>query len=105
MNSRIVIDTDACTQRNPATECCKGRRTGVSNRVTQDVRAALTAFAEGNVEKLQAWLDAVAEKDPGKAADLFIRVLEYHLPKLARTELSGSESKSGLDLRITFVEP
>lgn len=83
----------------------KGRRAGVPNRVTQDVRAALTAFAEGNVEKLQTWLNAVAEKDPAKAADLFIRVLEYHLPKLARTELSGADGNSGIDLRISFVDP
>jgi len=53
------------------------------------VRAAITAFAEGNVHKLQQWLDTAAEKDPAKAADLFVRVLEYHIPKLARTEING----------------
>lgn len=66
---------------------------------------ALARFAEGNVDRLQAWLDAVAEKDHGNAADLFIRFLEYHLPKLARTELSGSDGKGGIDLRIMFIDP
>jgi hypothetical protein len=44
----------------------KGRRAGVPNKVTQDVRTALAAFAKGNVEKLQAWLDAVARRTRAK---------------------------------------
>jgi hypothetical protein len=83
----------------------KGRPPGSTNKVTRDVRAALTQFAEGNVEKLQTWLDAVAKDDPARAADLFIRVLEYHIPKLARTELSGSEGNGKLNVQISFVDP
>ena len=66
-----------------------GRPKGIPNKATRDVRAAIAQFAEGNVDKLQEWLDRVAAKDPAKAAELFVRVLEYHVPKLARTELSG----------------
>lgn len=64
-----------------------GRSKGTLNVATRDVRQAITVFAEGNVHKLQEWLDAVAEKDPAKAADIFVRVLEYHIPKLARSEM------------------
>lgn len=67
----------------------KGRPPGTPNKVTRDVRAALAEFAEGNVDKLQGWLDRVATRDPAKAAELFVRVLEYHVPKLARTEING----------------
>jgi hypothetical protein len=66
-----------------------GSRKGKPNKATQDVRAAIAIFAERNVWKLQQWLDAAAEKDLAKAADLFVRVLEYHIPKLARTEING----------------
>jgi hypothetical protein len=72
-----------------------GRPKGSVNKATRDVRAAIARFAEDNVEKLQEWLDRVAEKDPAKAAELFARVLEYHLPKLARTELSGEVGVRG----------
>lgn len=64
-----------------------GRARGTPNVVTRDVRQAIAVFAEGNIHRLQEWLDAVAETDPAKAADLFVRLLEYHIPKLARSEV------------------
>jgi hypothetical protein len=39
-----------------------GRRAGSANKATAAVREAIAAFAEANVEKLQTWLDATAEK-------------------------------------------
>jgi hypothetical protein len=66
-----------------------GRPKGKPNKATSAVREAIALFAEQNVGKLQGWLDRIAVRDPAKAAELFARVLEYHIPKLARTEVSG----------------
>jgi len=66
-----------------------GSRKGVPNRATRDVRAAIALFAETNADRLQAWLDDIAKENPAKAAELYVRVLEYHIPKLARTEIEG----------------
>jgi hypothetical protein len=33
----------------------------------------------------------VALEDPGKAADLYLKAIEYHIPKLARSEVSGPD--------------
>ena len=82
---------------NKQSENNRGRPTGSPNRATADVRAAIAIFAEGNAHKLQEWLDRVAEgsdgikPDPAKAADLYLRAIEYHLPKLARTEVTGQD--------------
>lgn len=65
-----------------------GRQRGTPNRVTSDVREAIAIFAQNNVHQLQAWLEQIATDDPVKAADLFVRLLEYHIPKLARSEVS-----------------
>lgn len=72
-----------------------GSRKGRPNLATREARAAIALFAEGNVHRLQSWLDRIAEKDPAKAADLLLRVLEYHIPKLSRTELSGDLAVRG----------
>jgi hypothetical protein len=82
-----------------------GSRKGIPNKATSEARKAIADFVEGNAHKLTAWLTAVAEGDaehdlkpnPAKAFELFQSVIEYHIPKLARTELTG---KDGEALRI-----
>ncbi len=54
-------------------------------------REAIARFVDGNTERLQQWLDQIAERDGPKAAfQCFATVLEYHVPKLARQELTGT---------------
>ena len=74
-----------------------GRPSGVPNKVTQEARQAIALFVDQNAHRLAEWLDAVAEGDPtndvkpnpAKAFELFQSVVEYHVPKLARSEVSG----------------
>ncbi len=69
-----------------------GSRKGIPNKATTDVRKAIALLAERNVGKLEAWISAVAKgskkraPDPGRAADLFLRAVEYHIPKLRSIE-------------------
>lgn len=79
-----------------------GRQKGTPNKATQRVRDAIAVFAEGNVDRLQDWLDAIADDDPAKAADLFIKLLEYHVPKLSRTD-STMALTGGLDVNHVIV--
>lgn len=98
---------------NKQTANNKGRPKGSPNRATADVRAAIAAFAEGNAHKLQDWLDRVADgsggikPDPAKAADLYLRAIEYHIPKLARTEVTGQDGGPVeiTGIQITLVKP
>jgi hypothetical protein len=68
-----------------------GSRQGIPNKATQDVRAAIALIAQRNVERFEGWINQVAEQDPGKAADLYLKAIEYHIPKLARTENTGAD--------------
>lgn len=65
----------------------KGRRKGSVNKDTKDVRLIIAKVAEKNGAKLSAWLDRVARKNPAKAIDLYLRMIEYHIPKLSRQEI------------------
>ena len=82
-----------------------GRKAGAVNKSTAMAREAIAQFVEGNAHKMQEWLEQVAigvknndDKfivlpNPEKAFGMLQSVMEYHLPKLARTEHTGDEEQ------------
>lgn len=77
----------------------KGRPKGSPNKATANAREAIARLVDGNAERLQEWLDQIAEDEGPKAAfQCFSDLLEYHVPKLSRAEVqhSGSVDLSGL---------
>jgi hypothetical protein len=67
----------------------KGRPKGVPNKSTAIVREAIANLLERNAPNMDRWLNEVAQEDPYKALDLMNKLSEYHIPKLARTEVTG----------------
>lgn len=73
-----------------------GRVAGTPNKSTALAREAIARFVDGNSHKLQEWLDEIAMNEklgPKVAFDCFMQVAEYHVPKLARVEQVGDETK------------
>ena len=69
-----------------------GSRKGIPNRSTQAAREAIAQFVDGNVGRMQEWLEQIADDPklgPAAAFDRLMAVVEYHVPKLARTEHTG----------------
>lgn len=90
-----------------------GRAPGTLNKVTLTAKLAIAEFVDGNAHRLTGWLDKVADGElmldpdgnqvydsegnkvyitkpnPERAFNLFQSVVEYHVPKLARSEVSG----------------
>lgn len=100
-----------------------GRRKGTPNKATTDVREAIASLLQRNVGNFSVWLGQVANgiqqpsesgddeatkvkwllrPDPGKALDLAMGMAEYHIPKLARTEVTG---EGGGPLQVNIVDP
>lgn len=73
----------------------KGRPKGAINKSTADVRAIIAIVAEKNARKIDAWLARIGRKNPAKAMDLYLRMLEYHIPKLTRTEIVKPPANNG----------
>lgn len=69
----------------------KGRPPGSPNKSTAAVREAIAKMAEENAENFAKWLETVAKENPEKACDIYLKAIEYHIPKLARTEVTGAE--------------
>lgn len=93
------------------------RPRGTPNKATADARKAIAAFVDDNASRLQGWLDEVARgvpkpgkpgefivaPNPQKAFELFQSVVEYHVPKLARTEVVGDpDNPLKTSLEVTF---
>jgi hypothetical protein len=79
-----------------------GRPPGLPNKSTQAAREAIALFVDGNAHRLQEWLDSVAigvknddgeyvvAPNPEKAYQLFQSVIEYHVPKLSRSDVTAT---------------
>jgi len=65
-----------------------GRTKGTPNKVTRDIRAALRDLAEGNADRVQEWLDRVAETDPAEAIKLWLALLRYCVPTLSAAAIA-----------------
>jgi len=83
----------------------KGRPKGSPNKSTAMAREAIASFVDGNAHKMEEWLEQVATgvkndedkyivlPNPEKAFGMLQSVMEYHIPKLARTEHAGDEDQ------------
>lgn len=70
----------------------QGRPKGTVNKATANAKEAIARFVDGNSERLQGWLDEIAQQEGPKAAfNCFTDLLEYHVPKLARHEHTGKD--------------
>lgn len=78
-----------------------GRPKGVGNKSTELAREAIAKFVDDNSERLQGWLDEIANESPEKAFNCVKDLLEYHVPKLSRTDVQNLD-KDGLPADANF---
>lgn len=90
------------------------RQKGQSPVDIQKVRRTLHLFLEANLGNLQKWIQQVADgdpehevkPDPAEAFKLVTSLIEYSIPKLARTELAGDPDQPvTTSLTIKFERP
>lgn len=80
----------------------KGRPKGAVNKSTKVVREAIAELLSRNSAYMDRWLRRVADgdevlgikADPYKALDIMLKMSEYHIPKLSRTEHSGVDGEA-----------
>jgi hypothetical protein len=64
-----------------------------TDQKTPKIGEGLANLLERNAPNMDRWLNEVAQEDPYKALDLMNKLSEYHIPKLARTEVTGKDGE------------
>jgi len=65
-----------------------GRKAGVPNRSTEEIKKAYADLIAGNLDRIQEWLDRVAAQDPKSAIDCLIRLSPFVIPRQAAQEIT-----------------
>jgi hypothetical protein len=82
----------------------KGRPKGSKDKSTGKAREMIASFIDGNAGRLNKWLDEVYKQDGPRAAfQCFSDLIEYHVPKLARNEVTGPD-EGPVELVISWQE-
>lgn len=71
-----------------------GRPTGAKDKTQTEIKAIFQQIVEGNIDNFQSWIDEVAKRNPERAFDMIVKLMEFTLPKLKAVELkSDAESR------------
>jgi hypothetical protein len=66
-----------------------GRPVGALNRSTEQMKLNLARATNNTLNHLSEDLEKIRKKDPEKAIELALKLMEYTLPKLSRTEVKA----------------
>jgi hypothetical protein len=79
----------------PGHKLAKGRPKGAINRSTEMMKLTIARAVDNTLNTLSADLEKIRKDDPERAIELALKLMEFTLPKLSRTEM-----KAEIDQRI-----
>ena len=82
----------------------RARPVGAKAKSTMKAKEMIASFIDGNAARLNQWLEEVYAQDGPRAAFMcFSDLIEYHVPKLARNEVTGPD-EGPVELVISWQE-
>jgi hypothetical protein len=66
-----------------------GRPKGAINRSTEMMKLTIARAVDNTLNTLSADLEKIRKEDPERAIELALKLMEFTLPKLSRTEFKG----------------
>ena len=67
----------------------KGRPKGALNRSTEMMKLTIARAIDNTLNTLSTDLEKIKKKDPERAIELALKLMEFALPKLSRTEMKA----------------
>jgi hypothetical protein len=75
-----------------------GRKPGALNRSTEQAKLTIARLANRGLDNIMEDFDKIRKENPTEAAKLYLKLLEYIVPKKSSMEISGE-----IDHRIQQV--
>ena len=77
-----------------------GSRKGVPNKATHEIRQAFEMLMTDNLDNMNIWLSDVANEDPERALNIMIKMAEFIVPKLQRTEVKAEVTDKSVTINL-----
>jgi len=81
-----------------------GRPVGALNRSTEQMKINLARATNNTLNHLSEDLEKIRKKDPEKAIELALKLMEYTLPKLSRTEVKAEIEQKIQQISVNITQ-
>lgn len=81
-----------------------GRKPGSLNRSTEEMKLTIARATNNVLSTINEDLEKIKKKNPEKAIELAFKLLEYSLPKLSRTEMSGEINQKIQQISVNITQ-
>lgn len=78
-----------------------GRKKGTPNKTTKELKEHVISLLNSHEADVSSWFDKVAETKPEKALELYIKLLQFVLPKTREQELHKDQEPLSAVIRFT----
>ena len=88
----------------PGNKVEKGRPPGALNRSTEQMKLTLARAANNTLNTIAEDLEKIRKKDPERAIELSLKMMEYVLPKLGRTEIKAEIEQRIQQINVNITQ-
>lgn len=80
-----------------------GRQKGTANKITTDTKTIISFVVNKHSGKADAALQQVLDDDPARFLEIWVKMAEYCLPKLARQVDKNGDDVAPASITVTFT--
>jgi hypothetical protein len=81
-----------------------GRKPGALNRSSEEAKLAVARIANQGLDAFREDIDRIRRENPIEAAKLYLRLLEYIVPKKSAVELKGEIKQQIQQVTVNVVK-
>jgi hypothetical protein len=81
-----------------------GRRPGAVNRSTEQAKLTIARIANTALDNLKEDLEKIRKENPVEAAKLYLKLLEYIVPKKSSIELKGEIKQQIQQVTVNVIK-